>query len=152
MVQLMIGGAGLAALLLIAQPAHAQADTIVVSGSPSSMTINTATPGVGLASNTVATTTYSIMTATQVPLKIKARISSGGEMPANTSLTLTIEAPGGGGTSAGAKALTTSDQDFVTGITAQNSSGRTITYVLSATVAGAPFSSTSRTITFTIGP
>ena len=172
MALLRIRGVCVAALLMIADPAHghlAGADDLVpertvvldrsnaifthamsVSGSPGTMRISAATAGIGLTPITDATTMYSITTDDPDALKIMARISSGASMPDNTLLTLTLAAPGGGGTSEGSKPLTTSDQDFVTGITAQIASGRTITYGFSATVAAAPFSSTPRTVTFTI--
>jgi hypothetical protein len=150
-------GAGAAAAQTATQTFQTQLDVvhaISVSGTPSTMRILAATPGTGLTSITDATSTYAITTndtaTTGTGVVITAAITSGGALPTGETLTLALQAPGGGGTSAGAVTLTTSAQNVVTGITPQNASGRTITYVYSATVSAAPRNAVSRTVTLTL--
>jgi hypothetical protein len=66
------------------------------------------------------------------------------------ALLVTAQSPGGGGTSAGETEIGTTNTPLVTGIQPVNSTGKTLTYKLTATVAAGTLSSTARTVTFTI--
>jgi hypothetical protein len=115
-----------------------------VAGSPS-LTINTATAGSAPTSATSAGNTWSV-TTNQTGAKITANIASA--MPSGLTLSALLGAPSGA-TSAGTKALGTSDVDLVTGITKLNAAGLGLTYTLDATPAAGVVSGT-RVVTFTI--
>ena len=121
-------------------------DEISVSGNPGALTINTAVAGSQPTDATDATTTYAITTNNSTR-KITGKINTA--MPANTSLKVTLVAPTGG-TSAGQVTLSVTDQDLVTGITKLAESGKTITYVFSATLAAGIVASASKTVTLTV--
>jgi hypothetical protein len=117
---------------------------IAFTGSPS-LVINTATAGVDPTAAT-ATATWAI-TTNQTGSKITASISSA--MPTGVTLSVDLGAPAGGA-SAGAKALSTTAVDLVTGLTKVAQGALGVTYSLSATAAAGVVSSTSRTVTYTI--
>ncbi len=71
-------------------------------------------------------------------------------MPPNTTLSIQLTAPDGA-TSSGAVNLTTTPQTLVSAIGPVASSGLTITYTFSANVLAGPITSTTRTVTLTLG-
>lgn len=117
---------------------------IAVTGTPS-LIINTAVAGSEPGSATSTGATWAV-TTNQTGAKITAAINL--NMPSGITLTATLGAPAGA-TSAGAKALSTTTVDMVTGITKQAASGLAISYQLDATAA-AGVQSGSRTVTYTI--
>jgi CheY-like chemotaxis protein len=118
---------------------------ISVTGSPS-LVINTATAGSGPTSATSNTSTWSV-TTNQSTAKVTAAINT--NMPAGLTLWTTLAAPTGA-TSAGAKSLSTTAVDVVTGITKLAQSAMSLTYQLDATAAAGVVTSTTRTVTYTI--
>ncbi len=119
---------------------------ISVSGNPSALIVNTATPGSQPTAATDNSTTYAITTNISSK-KITGALNSA--MPSNTTLKVTLAAPTGG-TSAGQITLTASAQDLVTGISKLAESGKTITYEFSATLAAGIIASASKTVTLTV--
>lgn len=117
---------------------------IAVTGTPS-LVINTAVAGSGPTSATSTGSTWAV-TTNQTGAKITASINS--NMTAGLTLSATLGAPTGA-TSAGAKSLSTTAVDLVTGITKLAESGLAITYTLDATAAAGVTSGT-RTVTYTI--
>jgi hypothetical protein len=123
-------------------------DTISVSGNPPTLLI-TAIPS----SVADSSTTYSFST-NGANRMITGQITTGGAMPANTSLQITLQAPAGGGSSAGIQTLSNASAvNLVTGITQLAESGRSITYTFNA-VSGAPVINPAQTrvVTLTITP
>lgn len=121
---------------------------ISVSGNPAPLNITTAVPGSAPTSATDNSTTYSLTT------NLTGETISGSldvAMPANTSLNIQLAAPTSA-TSAGAIALTASPQVLVSGIGPVAQSALAITYTFSASTSATPFSSTTRTVTLTLGP
>jgi hypothetical protein len=119
---------------------------ISVSGNPSALIVNSATAGSEPDAASDNSTTYAI-TTNESSKKITGAINS--VMPDNTSLKVTLGAPTGG-TSAGQVTLSTSAQDLVTGISTLAESGKSISYVFSATSAAGVVSSASKTVTLTV--
>lgn len=120
---------------------------IDIAGGAVTLTVSTATAGSQpTAAN--AASSYAITTnAGTDGKKITAALNTA--MPANVTLQVSVAAPSGGSTSAGAVALTNSAVDVVTGIEAVAASAVAIDYTLSATVAAAPVSGT-KTVTYTL--
>jgi len=123
-------------------------DVISVSAGTLTITINSATPGSPPDASNDVSTTWALTTNNASTTKITG--SLGSAYAAGISLAVTLQAPTLSGTSAGAVTLTTTDQDLVTGMSAQYESGRTITYSASATTAVAPTAGEQQTVTFTI--
>ena len=124
-------------------------DVISVSAGTLTITINSATPGSPPDASNDATTTWALTSNNASTTKITG--SLGSAYAAGISLAVTLQAPTASGTSTGAVTLTTTDQDLVTGMSAQNESGRTITYSAAATTAVAPNGAgEQQTVTFTI--
>ena len=119
-----------------------------ISGNPGALTINSATAGSGPSPVTDATTTYNI-TTNESSQKITGAITTGGNMPANTTLEANLTAPTGG-SSAGYTTLSTTAADLVTAISTLNESSKTITYRFSATMAAGILSSDTRVVTLTL--
>ena len=117
---------------------------IAFSGSPS-LVINTATAGNNPQSATAGATWA--VTTNQTGAKITASIGS--NMPAGLTLSVNISAPAGG-SSAGLQSLSTVAVDCVTSITKLAQSGISLTYQLDATAAAGTFTSSTRTVTYTI--
>ena len=143
-----------------AAPAHAQSSTATVnyevqaitlltlSGS-ATVTITTGTAGTGLTDVTdSAGVTYAITNNAGADSK-KLVGSLDTSMPANTTLSAAVTAPTGGA-SAGFVALTTSDQDLVTGIDNVAESSIGVSFKLHATVAAGIVASDSKTFTMTV--
>jgi len=118
---------------------------ISVSGNPAVLIVNAATAGSVPTTVTDATTTYSY-TANQTR-KITAALNTA--MPSGVTLKIHLVAPTGG-TSVGDVTLTTGSADVVTGIPTVNETGKTITYMLSATVAAGVVASAQKTVTLTV--
>jgi len=124
-------------------------DVISVSAGTLTITINSATPGSAPDATNDATSTWALTTNNSTTTKITG--SLGATYAAGISLDVNLQAPTSSGVSAGAVTLTTTDQDLVTGMSAQNEAGRTITYTASATTAVAPNGGGEvQTVTFTI--
>jgi hypothetical protein len=118
---------------------------IAVAGSPS-LVISSATAGSAPTSATSSGSTWDI-TTNQSGAKVTASIGSA--MPTGLTLNVSLVAPSGA-TSAGYKALGTTDTDVVTGITKVNASGLSLVYRLDATTAAGVVSSGTRTVTYTV--
>lgn len=138
-------------LLISSRPATAQ--TFTVSGSPATMTINTAVAGSQPTSVTNAATTYNVRVGNAQGIKkIVARINAA--MPAGTTLQLSMVPPVGA-TSPGPVSLTTVSQDIVNNIAKVGTRVTLgITYKFSATAAAGVVPLQSRTVTLTmvVGP
>lgn len=138
------------ALLAVLIPLSAQAllDTLTVSGNPAPMTINTATAGNQPNSVSNNSTSYSILTLLG-GRRITGQLNV--NMPANTTLRVQLQAPPLGAVSQGLVTMTTSPANLVTniGILALTT-GLTITYQLSATVAATPVNNSTVTLTLTL--
>jgi hypothetical protein len=117
---------------------------IAFSGSPS-LVVNTATAGNQPAAATAAATWA--VTSNQTGSKITASIGS--NMPGGLTLSVNLAAPAGGA-SAGLQGLSTVAVDLVTGITKLAQSAIGVTYQLNATAAAGTFTSSTRTVTYTI--
>lgn len=120
-----------------------------VSGSPS-LVVNSATAGSAPDDAVDASTTWAI-TTNETSKKLAGDIDTA--MPSGVTLSLEVQAPTESdgstatGTSAGAVTLGTTALDMVTGISNAQSSGRSLTYTLSATTDAGTLASTSRTVT-----
>lgn len=137
-----------AAVALFLWGAAVQAQTITVSGSPGTISIQSAVAGEDLTDASNSATTYGVRTRRNRPAKITATLSTA--LPAGVTMRITLAEPSGA-TSAGAVTLTTVAQDVVTNIPGNvNVSGLTITYELSSTLAAGDVALTSRTVTLTI--
>lgn len=148
--------AGTALSLTAGGIAHAQTATqvvgiqvqsinqIAVTGSPS-LVINAAVAG-SQPTQATASGTYAI-TTNDTSRIVTVEIDN--NMPANTTLKITMGAPSGG-TSAGAVTLSTTPQNAVTGFGMVIGSALSIGYTLDATVSAGIIAATSRTVTFTI--
>jgi hypothetical protein len=136
----------LAALLLLGSR-RAFAQLITTSGSPGSLTITTAVAGSDPTSVSNSSTTYTV-TKVKVakPQKIAAQISS--NMPANVTLTITLDVAAGLGTSVGPVNLDITARDVVTNITGNYTAG--ITYQLNATPAAGVITTQTRLVVLTI--
>ena len=119
-----------------------------VSGNPAALTINSATAGSGPSPVIDSTTTYNI-TTNETTKKITGQITTGGDMPANTTLEANLTAPTGG-SSTGYTSLSTTAADLVTGISTLNESSKTIAYRFSATMAAGILASDTRVVTLTL--
>lgn len=122
---------------------------LTTSGSPGAMAVIIDAAGVGSATD--ATTTYTVASNSGASgkLKIAGQITTGGNMPTNTSLSLNLASTTG--TSAGAQALSTSLVDLVTGLPTLVSDTGVITYVFSITNGWTvPAASLARTVTLTL--
>ncbi len=151
--KMFVAGAG---LCLVAGVAQAQTATqsggiqvasinrISVAGSPS-LVVNTAVAG-SQPTQATASGTYAI-TTNDTSRIVTVEIDS--NMPANTTLKITMAAPSGG-SSAGAITLSDTPQNAVTGFGMVIGSGLSIGYTLDATVAAGLLAATTRTVTFTI--
>ena len=121
-------------------------DEITVSGSPFSMIVYTATTGSEPDAVLDTSTTYTEYHDSGTR-KITGSVDT--NSPSNTTLKITLAAPIGG-SSAGAKILSTSATDLVTSIPAGGHSNMLITYNFSALVAAGVVFSVPRTVTLTL--
>ncbi len=123
-------------------------DEISVSGNPAALTINSATAGSAPTAVQDTSTSYAITTNGGADArKITAAIDS--DMPAGTTLQITLATPTGG-SSAGASSLSTTAADVVTAIDSVAESGLQITYDFAATAAAGVVASDTRTVTLTL--
>ena len=117
------------------------------SGNPGSLTITTAVAGSDPTSVSNSSTTY---TTTKIkplkPQKITAQIGS--NMPANVTLTITLDVAAGLATSVGPVDLDIVARNVVTNITGDYTAA--ITYLLSATPAAGVIATQTRVVTFTL--
>jgi hypothetical protein len=124
-----------------------EVNSIAVSGNPANLIIDTAVAGSAPTSVSDSSTTYSI-TTNGSGKKITGAVDS--NMPAGTTLQVTLAAPTGG-TSNSSIPLTSVASELVTGISKKAQTGLGITYTFSATVNADPMASTgTKTVTFTI--
>lgn len=117
-----------------------------VTGSPS-LAVNTAVPGSAPTQVTSSGHSWAV-TTNQTGAKITASIPS--NMPTGLTLQAILGVGATGATSAGAKTLSTTAQDMVTGLTKVNATGLTLSYTLDATAAAGVVTSSSRVVTFTV--
>ena len=127
-------------------------DELEASGNPGMLTIDTATAGSSALTPAIdASTTYAL-TTNGTNRKITGQITTGGDMPANTTLEVQLVAPTGGSGGVYQFLTSASAADLVTGITQLAENSKTITYRFSATLAAGTLSD-SRTVTLTLtGP
>jgi len=126
--------------------------TISASGDPATMTFTApATPGDLPAdvSDNSTTMAWTSNVASGNTRKITGQIDG---LFTNINLFATITATGSNGTSAGETqfAAATTDYDFVTGITDENTSGETITFRASMTAMTEPFTDQTQIVTWTL--
>ena len=126
--------------------------TLSVSGDPGTLTISTpATPGDLPADETDSTTTMAWTCNVDAALtrKITGSIDA---LFSGVNLYAEVTAAGSNGTSAGKTqfAAATTDYDFVTGITNENTSGETITYTAEVSSMVAPYTDTTQVVTWTL--
>jgi len=122
---------------------------ISISG-PASLTVNTANAG-SQPTDAVSSGISWAITTNQSNQKVTAELTaaSGGNMPANTTLSADMTAPSVG-TSDGAQTLSTTPARLVSGITKVAQSGIALTLTLHADVAAGTISSTTRDILYTV--
>ena len=119
---------------------------ISVSAASVSLDINTAVAGSNPTSAASTGLTWAV-TTNQSNAKITGILNS--DMPSGLTLKANLGAPAGA-TSAGAKPLSSTSSDLVTGITQLAASALSLTYTLDATPTAGVVTSTSRTVTYTI--
>ena len=137
------------ALASLAPRAPAQlGDQILVSLSPASLIVNSATAGSAPATVSDMTTTYTVTTAT-AGRKVTAALDS--PLPSGATIDVQLEAPIGA-TSLGTVMLSTSPQTVVRDLPAGTSGGLRVVFRLSATSAAGVISSRSVSVTFSVTP
>lgn len=102
---------------------------LTTSGNPSPLTLNILASGSAEAIDISTTYTVTSNKNQNKHLKITGAITSGGNMPSNTSLTLRLESSSG--TSSGARTLSTTPVDLVTNLPAIVTETKPITYTFS---------------------
>lgn len=117
-----------------------------VSGATASVTVNSATAGSAPSVATDASTSYAI-TTNETGRKITGSLDTS-IADAGVTLSVTLAAPAGASSSK--QPLSITPVDLVTGISALNESGKTITYELAATSAAGVVTSKNKTVTLTI--
>ena len=117
-----------------------------VSSPTVSLTVNAATAGGAPTSATNSSTRYAV-TTNESNRKITGSINTA--MPSGVTLSVALAAVTGA-TSAGSVALGTSAVDLVSGFSALNESGKSISYTLAASSAAGIVPSASKTVTFTL--
>lgn len=127
----------------------ASASNITVSGNPGTLAVTLNTAGTGTATDN--STTYSVTSNTNASgtLKITGAITTGGNMPTNTSLTTSLASTAG--TSLGAQTLSTTAVDLVNRLPTLLSDTAAITYTFNVTNGWTIAAQTiSRTVTLTL--
>jgi hypothetical protein len=135
------------AVALVGGARGVEAQVLSVSGSPAPLGVTLAAAGSAPTADVDNSTTYSIFVLSFTQRKIVAQLNS--PTPPGVTLSVQLQAPGGGATSLGLVPLTTVAKDVVTGITFAWTT-RTITYQLDATVAAGVVPVQSRTVTLTV--
>ena len=133
--------------LLVGGSRFAHAQSLSVTGTPSTMTISGAIAGSQPATLTNNSTTYTVSALAILPKKVTAQINT--NMPAGVTLTVLLVPPSGA-TNAGRVALDNIARDVVSNITNALPQTNTIEYQLSATVSAGVISTSTRTVTFTL--
>lgn len=123
-------------------------NSLSISGSPAPYTINTAVAGSHPVCGSDNLTTYSI-TTNAVGQKITAALDT--DMPDGVTLNVCLQAPDGA-TSMGSVELSSSPQNMVTGISNIAQSDLSILYNMNVNAAAVPAGTSSRIITYSIGP
>ena len=123
---------------------------LTASGNPATLAITINTEGVGIATDTTTTYTVTSNTGAKGQLKISGQITTGGDMPTNTSLTLGLASVSG--TSAGAQTLnSTTLVDLVSNLPTLVSDTGVATYTFNVTNGwNVPAASLSRVVTLTL--
>lgn len=134
---------------LLALSARAgRAQSLSVSGSPQTMSVNSVvSAGMTPKPDTETTTSYTVRTTSGNRKKITARLFSA--MPAGTSLTIQFS-PVAGSVAVGTVTLSTIAQTVLTNISTTTARTGTITYALNATLAAGEVSTRSRFVIFTL--
>lgn len=123
--------------------------SISTSGNPGTLSVSLDTAGTGSATN--SSTTYTVISNVggKRSLTVTGMISSGGNMPSNTSLTINLAS--NKGTSQGTKLLSTTAINLVTNLDAFVSDTGAITYTFTVTKGWTLAAQTlSRTVTLTL--
>ncbi len=127
----------------------ASTSNIVTSGNPATMAVTLSTGGTGSATDNSTTYTVTSNTGANGSLKVTGAITTGGNMPANTALTVSLASSDG--TSQGAQTLSTTPVDLITRLPTLLSDTGTITYNFSVTNGWTiPAQTISRTVTLTL--
>ncbi len=122
---------------------------ITTSGNPSALSVNLNPDGTGSATDNTTTYTVTANTGAKGTFKITGAITSGGEMPDNTSLTASLASKAG--SSAGVQTLTTKTMDLVTKLPTLLSDTGVITYGFNITNGWTvPAQTINRTVTLTL--
>ena len=123
--------------------------SIITSGNPGTLSITLNAEGTGSSTDTSTTYTVTSNTKKKGTLKITGSITSGGNMPTNTSLTVRLNSQSG--TSQGTQTLTSTAIDLVTKLPTLVSDTGLITYAFNVvngwTIAAQTL---NRTITLTL--
>jgi hypothetical protein len=134
-------------LLSGSRAAAAQATRIRITASPALMRISAAVAGFQPTPVVDASTTYQVRVQNGSQRKITARLDA--NMPAGTTLRVTLAAPAGG-VSLGAVTLDITDRDVVVAIPVGTNDNPSIIYEFSATLAAGVVPSSMRTVTYTL--
>ncbi|MEO8620889.1 MAG: hypothetical protein ABI625_07480 [bacterium] len=141
-----------ALVLLLAgwtKAAEAQFTILTVSGSPAPFNVTTAVAGSNPTAISSSGLTYFLKSKHPAgPTQISAELDS--PMPAGTTLTLNMAAPGTNGTSLGPVALDATPRAVVIDIDKVNGNTYGMTYTFSATAAAGVVASQTRTVTLTM--
>jgi predicted secreted Zn-dependent protease len=119
---------------------------LAVTGATASVTVNSATAGSAPSVATDSSTSYAI-TTNESGRKITGSLDTS-IADAGVTLSVTLAAPSGASSSK--RALSITPVDLVTGISALNESGKSITYELAATSAAGVVTPKDKTVTLTI--
>lgn len=127
----------------------ASSSNITTSGNPATLAITINSDGTGSATDNSTTYTVVCNSGAKGTLKITGQISSGGDMPENTSLKTSLASTAG--TSLGAQTLSTTAVDLVNKLPTLLSDRGTITYTFDVTNGWTMAAQTlTRTVTLTL--
>lgn len=127
----------------------AASSNITTSGNPATLAVSINSDGTGSATDNSTTYTVVCNAGGKGTLKITGQISSGGNMPENTSLTTSLASTAG--TSLGAQTLSTTAVDLVNKLPTLLSDRGTITYTFNVTNGWTMAAQTlTRTVTLTL--
>lgn len=122
---------------------------ITTSGNPGTMTVTLDSTGAGTATDTSTTYTVTSNSNASGTLKVTGTISSGGDMPTNTSLQIALAS--NQGVSTGAQSLTSRNVDLVTTLPTLLSDTAAISYTFNVTNGWTVAAATiAKTITLTL--
>jgi hypothetical protein len=137
----------LAAAALLGATRESEAQALSVSGSPSTLRVQTAVAGGAPVAVTDATTTYTLNSGNAKHSKIVGRLNS--EMPAGVTLTITLQPPSRSN-GEGAVTLSTINSDLVTSIEKHTKMTGSISYELSASLSAGIVPTQSRIVILTV--